>query len=242
MKKLLAMILCVMMLGAVCLAEELPVIQFRGVSLGTTLGEMKAATGERIDAASNTWMPSAIEDIIKGDSVVFLTGAFSLTEDAVMATEEQTAVAFLQDVVWDAAEVAGYSCTTMRYYVRPVQDGVLDMDDDHAMLYAGRYEIYAQMNQVEETVADLTAKLTQLYGTPEVEEKYEDFGFTTVLAESRTTWYGADDTEVVICANPFNSNVIYLSYVWRGAQPLIDTARECIVVETVDNSTNFNGL
>lgn len=236
MKRIFALILAVMMLGTACLAEELPEIRFLGVAFGTTLGEIEAEANKNIFAASPSYgyVPRVIDELITG-SDTFMLVSDDIAGDAV-----------LQESCSEVQEVAGHSCTTNRYYVRPVIDGELDMNDDHAILYAGRYRINNLKlieDKSEMIINDLTEKLTQLYGTPVVEEREEVvvvFATTVTQLASVTTWYGADNVEVVLYSS--SSGQVILTYVWRDAQALIDAACECIDVETVDNSINFGGL
>ena len=222
MKKVFAFLLAVMMLASVGCAwaeettEELPEIQFRGISFGTTIAEIEQIEKLWVEAYSDQWTETNIDNIILGKML--------MEEDVV--GEQAMLVEYLP-----VEEVAGYDCgMAYRYFVRPVENGQIVEDSSQAILYAGSYMLIPEsLDETPSAIADLTNKLTQLYGAP-------------VMDENMVVWHGANDVEVVLYNNG-SSNVVQLTYAWRGAQPLIDAARQSVSVPDEENvSQNFDGL
>ena len=217
MKKVLSMMIALMLLCSVCMAETLPEIYFRGIPFGTTIAEIEQIEQLWSEAYSDKWTETNIDNIMLGK----------------MLMEEDTVgeKAMMVECLSSVEEVAGYSCAmAYRYFVRPVENGQIVEDSSRAILYAGSYMLIAEsLDETPPAIADLTNKLTQLYGAP-------------VMDENMVVWHGANDVEVALYNNG-HSNIIQLTYAWRGAQLLIDAARQAVDSPVVvDNSQNFDGL
>lgn len=226
MKKILALLLAVLMLASIGCAwaegttEELPEIAFRDVQLGENCGKFK----KTVDVLKN-------ETILKG----FYPAHEYLTyriDDIILywdfnQNNETNNNALLKDVVLfgeigtyfnynGGTLVAGYKPSRVdAFFVRPVADGAIVANDDAAIFYAA---YYAFNNCDDAMEADLTSKLSSLYGTA---------GNTTVEQSKNApgnkyiVWYGANDTEVTLYRS---GRTICIVYAWRGAEALIDEA------------------
>ncbi|MBQ3483988.1 MAG: hypothetical protein IJA77_00630 [Clostridia bacterium] len=224
MKRLVALSLLMTLLCSACIAESLPEIRFRDITFGTTIGQIEAATGKDIPTFSSDWYGSL--------DWLFETAGFMLKEN-------RSVDAVLMESVREVKETAGYACSTRRFYVRPVKDGELDMDDDHAQLFIGQYQLYANsIEDAPDSVKDLTRMLSVLYGIPVVDETY-DPNQKGKLISSKSTWFGDHDTVISLYWCDI-SNEMNLIYAWHGAQSLLEAAYECGVDE--DNGNIFSGL
>lgn len=223
MKKVFALLLAVMMMACVAFAEEtkeeLPEINFRGATLGATLGEVKDILECNVYKGS-AWSYYNVGDILNSDISMLINGyPENANAERVILANEYLSV----------EDVAGYEPDmTSVYFVRPVIDGKLVTDDDSAIFYAGIYTFIESKEQTKVLYEDIANKLTSLYGEPQKDG-------------SRLYWLGKDNTEIDLILN--GTQFVRLSYVWLDAQALIDTAYTAVVNEpAVDNSTNTNGL
>lgn len=133
--------------------------------------------------------------------------------------------------------VAGYTTSGIKLYFAflPV-DGYLTYDESDTALYGAQYE-FKPTNR-EEMYNDLTNKLSELYGEP---AKVTDDSDMWGNAYTYTYWYGANDTELVLrCTDATNDTTdfyddeIFVSYVWRGGDDLLQQGSDAIKKEKSD--------
>lgn len=226
MKKIFCLLMAlVMLMGATGVfaeeTQELPEIDFRGVKLGSTLAEMQTVLEDNPYNAE-TYCGTDLSDIMF-DTYYLLSPHY---------THPENPVCFLEGArLANGRNVAGYEATYVgTYFVRPVTDGVISTDNAETVFYAGSYGF--EGGDIDTMVDDLEKKLTTLYGTPE-KQKVND---GTALI-----WYGANDTAISLWSYgryPY----VGLSYVWLGAETLIEEARNAYDPAPVDNTNNYNGL
>ncbi len=227
MKKTLCLLMAlVMLLGAtgVCAEEtqELPEIDFRGVKLGSTLADVQTVL-EVNPHNAETFCGTDLSEIMF-DFYYYASPKYAHPENPGCFLDEE--IGYLN------LDVAGYEADHVgMYFVRPVIDGIISDDNSEAIFYAGSYSFSS--GDINTTVDDLEKKLTTLYGTP---EKQKINGGTALV------WYGADDTAISLWSygtGPYAG----LSYVWLGAEALIDEAKNAYEAPApVDNTNNFDGL
>lgn len=102
MKKVLALLLVVMMMACVALAEEttekLPEINFRGATLGATLGEVKEILECNV-RNGNRYTIYTVNELLKNDLIWITMGD----------KDEKAANVYLADEEMFVDDVAGYS-------------------------------------------------------------------------------------------------------------------------------------
>ena len=134
-------------------------------------------------------------------------------------------------------DVAGYElCYARLFFARTLDgDGNVAKDEAHTALYGATYEVYAQPVDpaVEKTpsqaLEDLRAKLTSLYGEPEITGK-------------RSVWRGAEGTLLSLFPDGNSSNYIHIYYASETGDVLLDA---CLAAETAVEdafAANTNGL
>lgn len=136
-------------------------------------------------------------------------------------------------------DVAGYKTSeTELYFAYVPVDGVLTKTEDDSSLYGARYVFEAQ--NLDEMYADLTRKLTSLYGAPSDVKKQGD-------KYTYTYWYGANDTELVLKSTNWNDETgvfkdeIVIAYAWRKGDELLQNASDILKQEAIDKEAAVYG-
>ena len=239
MKRLLALVLAAMMLASVTCAwaegktEALPEITFRGVPFGANWAEFRNTLDVMKDVYPQGFGPGYAYISYRIDDIV-LNGYAGFNEDPLAVDTIFYGNGFDSYFRMTKTLVAGYELySAAPFFVRPVVEGAIVTDDDAAIFYAAYYEF---TNCDDDMEADLNAKLTSLYGTPE--------SITDEQGNNRIIWHGANDTEVILCRCNFGHN-IRITYAWLGAEALIDEALAVAAANlppAEDISGNTSGL
>ncbi len=206
--------------------RKLPEIDFRGIKLGATLAQVQEMLG--LDPYKpETFCGTDLSDIMF-DFCWFAAPKYMHPENP---------DCFLYGEIGHVdsnRNIAGHDAAwTELYFVRRTDDGEVSANDAEAVFYAGSYSFDAfSGNDIDAIIDDLEKKLTVLYGVP---EKQKSNGGNALV------WYGADDTAISLWS--YEHSYARLSYVWLGAEALIEEARNAYEAPApVDNSSNFNGL
>ena len=174
---LLALLLVLASAAALADAYDQPIL-FRGIPWGASYAELKE--------------PMNLEDLESG---INAAARFSYTTDAIIKTASSktyenkkysAVVGVSKDGIDAIGDVAGYELYKIFLYFAfvPDEDGSIVRDEEHTALYGAVYctlgPIGVQKTQ-EQSFEDVKAKLSSLYGEPEMEN-------------TRPIWRGADGT------------------------------------------------
>ncbi|MBQ8312457.1 MAG: hypothetical protein IJX84_04550 [Clostridia bacterium] len=220
MKKICAVLMVVILLMGMSCAfaqeanEELPVITFRNMRLGSTVKEIRADMDLSL-SKGNVWNLYDFSSIKAGRS-------FALEE--VAGADEVYLEYDLSGV-----DVAGFTCSYGKaLFFQPVVDGQLTSDEESAVLFGGFYDLFPNPEEMTAAEEELADKLTKLYGD-------------AVTEEELTVWHGVDNVDIVMyVAN--SSNQIRLSYLWMDAQDAISESFAQLTQKHEDRTGNNNGL
>lgn len=181
MKKLLVLVLVLLLVGSIALAQTDKVITFQDTSWGASYTEIdkKFSSYSISDMRGSLIKTFSIDEIIKDD------GGLDF---------EYTDINVVGSAYSPESQVAGYTTTGVDFYFayKPV-NGILTKELDDTMMYAARYEFATSDLDVME--ADLTSKLTGLYGEPDATDAGSNMWGTEF---KYIYWYGANDTGVAL--------------------------------------------
>lgn len=141
-------------------------------------------------------------------------------------------------------EVAGYKTKDVKvYFAYNIVDGVLTKNESDSALYGARYE-FDSLN-LEEMYADLTEKLTTLYGESAKTTKDTDL-YGNIY--TYTYWYGQNDTMVVLKSldsendsTGFYNDEIIIAYAWKKGDELLQKASDWLKEEATKEEQSVYG-
>lgn len=141
-------------------------------------------------------------------------------------------------------DVAGYKTKDITvYFAYTISDGVLNQNLSDSALYGARYE-FDSLN-LEEMYADLTEKLTDLYGEYSNTSKDTDL-YGNVY--TYTYWYGQNDTMVVLKSlnsendsTGFYDDEIVIAYAWKKGDELLQKASDWLKEEATNQEKSVYG-
>ena len=235
MKRLfLLLALAFLLIGAATLADayEKPIL-FRGIPWGTSYAELKGQMPlddleSGIKQAENDSL--TVERIIKTAS------------DRTYENKKYSAnIEVLKEGIDEIGEVAGYKLLGIRLYFAfvPDQDNSIVRDEEHTALYGAVYytlgpiEVYKTQ---EESVEDVKAKLTSLYGEPEI-------------VNTRPIWHGAEGTLASVNKSASNEGV-QIRYATEAGDAMLKACQDAEIAareaaqaaKEAAFSANTNGL
>ena len=199
-------------------AEDLPHIDFRGAELGSTAAEVSSALGEELYLTDSGSQLPVTTDQISIYEPISLNGVYGKE----YKPEVYNKFAYFQASFDD---VAGHDpMFSFLLFVKPIQDGVVSDVVEDSIFYGGCYLFNDNDKSIQ---ADLTDKLTGLYGEPEKEGDL-------------VIWRGANDTAITM--SKVGPTELNLSYVWYGADSLIEEAIAISENEETPANDSTNGL
>lgn len=181
MKKLLVLILTLLLFTAPAFAQTDKEITFQDTSWGTSYTEIdkKFSSYDMYDMRGSLFKTFSIEEVIKDEGGIDF---------------EYHDINVVGNTYSPESKVAGYTTTDVTFYFayKPV-NGILTKELSDTKLYAARYEFAT--SDLDSMEADLTSKLSGLYGEPEDTDAGENMWGTEF---KYVYWYGANDTAVVL--------------------------------------------
>lgn len=140
----------------------------------------------------------------------------------------------------EGIKIAGYELSgiIMRFAFVPDEDGLLIQDDQHTKLYFAQYKLSPK--DLDAAYADLTEKLSSLYGEPDsvTSENY-------LVDKNYTAWEGADNTILVLYSEvyPSGSKYIEIRYGTLDGDEWMQQAYDALIKqESIDAVSNIDGL
>ncbi len=138
------------------------------------------------------------------------------------------------------AKVAGYEIAGLYLYFvyLPGEDGILVKDKDHTALIYAYYKL--EPKDPDAVYADLVSKLTSLYGDVDLHQEKDPY-----ISYEQNLWYGAEGTMVSLVREdyPSGNHYIYIKYGFSGADDLMESAYDAVVLEeTLNAASNTDGL
>lgn len=141
-------------------------------------------------------------------------------------------------------DVAGYKTKDVNLYFSYVPvDGVLTKEKSDSALYGARYEF--EPIDFNSMYQDLTNKISSIYG------EHDNTTISTDIwgvVYTYRYWYGQNDTMIVLKgANAENDSTglyddeIYISYVWKKGDELLQTASDTLKKQAIDNESSIYG-
>ncbi len=233
MKKLLAiLIVCLLTFSAIfpVFAEEtsLKPILFRGIEWGSSYSDVLAA------------LPAEIKFYdLQTDSNRTVSN-YMLDESEGYFDGHVVGYTYARSSSLDGIKVAGYELAglRLRFAWVPGNDGLLVEDNIHTAFFFAEYEISPK--DLDAAYADLTAKLTSLYGEPAA-TKTDGY----IIDETYTVWYGGNNTMLVLLSKKYSSGSkeILIRYGTTDGDEWLQEAYEALILkETLDAASNVEGL
>jgi len=181
MKKLLALVLSLLLVGTIAFAQTDKEITFQDNAWGVSYTQInqKYSSYDIHDMSGKLIKTFSVDEVIKDD------GGLDF---------EYTDINVVGNAYTPESQVAGYTTTDVSFYFayKPV-NGILTKELSDTMMYAARYEFATSDLEVME--ADLTTKLTGLYGEPDATDSGSNMWGTEF---KYVYWYGANDTGVTL--------------------------------------------
>lgn len=211
-------------------AEEaaLNPILFRGIEWGTSYSEVLAKLPAKmkfydLKSDSNFTISSSMLGESKGYFDGHVTGYTSARSSSL-----------------EGIRVAGYELSglRLRFAWVPGNDGLIVEDNDHTALFFAEYEISPK--DLDSVYADLTKKLTSLYGEPAA-TKTDGF----IINETYTIWYGGNKTMLVLLSNEYSSGSkeILIRYGTTEGDEWLQKAYDALILkETLEAASSVDGL
>lgn len=233
MKKVVTLVLALIMVLAStsALAQYDKPILFRGVEWGVTHNEAVKS----LPAELNWWALDVSSSVYPVEHALYDEGRDYFNGEVGGYVSPRSSSIGKANLT-----VAGYAVddVTLRYAFIPNADGTLSKSSDTAKLYYAYYKL--DPKDPDAAYADLTTKLTTLYGDPD-----RSFTKSPYISYEYTIWYGADDT--VLCLEredyPSGSHYIYIKYATLKGNEWLSTAYDALVYEETKNAgSNLDGL
>lgn len=181
MKKLLALTLVLFLIGSVALAQTDKEITFQDTSWGTSYTEIdkKFSSYQLYDMRGKLIKTFSVDQIITDEGGIDF---------------EYNDINVVGNTYSPESKVAGYTTKDVTFFFayKPV-NGLLTKELSDTMMYAARYEFATTDLEVME--ADLTSKLSGLYGEPDATDSGSNMWGTEF---KYVYWYGANDTGVAL--------------------------------------------
>lgn len=208
MKKLLALILALLLFDSVALAQTDKEITFQDTSWGASYTEIdkKFSSYDMYDMRGGLIKTFSVDQIITDEDGIDF---------------EYHDINVVGNTYSPESKVAGYTTKDVTFYFayKPV-NGLLTKELSDTMMYAAKYEFATSDLEIME--ADLTSKLSGLYGEPDATDSGSNMWGTDF---KYVYWYGANDTGVVLIVhhpsvNTFLSedSVLLVYYTRQGDQ------------------------
>lgn len=208
MKKLLALILALLLFGSVALAQTDKEITFQDTSWGASYTEIdkKFSSYDMYDMRGGLIKTFSVDQIITDEDGIDF---------------EYHDINVVGNTYSPESKAAGYTTKDVTFYFayKPV-NGLLTKELSDTMMYAAKYEFATSDLEIME--ADLTSKLSGLYGEPDATDSGSNMWGTDF---KYVYWYGANDTGVVLIVhhpsvNTFLSedSVLLVYYTRQGDQ------------------------
>lgn len=205
-------------------------IFFRDIQWGGTYSEVKNQLYEFSwsEMYFDYMKTYSVGDIIYGDykGIDFANGGFNMVAHA-----------------YDETNVAGYITSDITlYFSFPVTENGLEIIENEAIFYGATYEFEPQ--DYDSMYADLTSKLTTLYGEPIKVEKETDW---LGIEETCTVWQGANDVLVSLRGEDVENeeelweDSLTINYAWEEGDNLLTKASEQIKKEALDSESTAYG-
>lgn len=207
-------------------------IFFREIQWGSTYSEVKNQLYEFdwYEMYSDYMKTYSVGDIIYGDykGIDFTNGGFNMVVHPFSNKE---------------TNVAGYTTSDINlYFSFPVTENGLEIIEDDAVFYGATYEFEPQ--DYDSMYADLTSKLTTLYGEPIKVEKETDW---LGIEETCTVWEGTNDVLVSLRGEDVENeeelweDSLTINYAWKEGDNLLTKASEQMKKEALDNESTAYG-
>lgn len=237
---MLTSVLAMSFLSASAVAEEAKEITFRDISWGTSYTTVNDAHGEwSLMPMSGDWCVTPSVDAV-------------LMDNSYEGIDfEYTDINIVASALNGELDVAGYTTSELwLYFSYTSSDGILSKEESDSALYGATYKF--ETKNLEEMAADLTAKLSSIYGDPERSAVDTDIWGNKY---TYTYWSGANDTELCLKktdsindSTGFYNDEIAISYAWRKGDELLQEASDILAQEAIDaessvyGNSNTNGL
>lgn len=234
MKKTLAVLMCVCVLltSVVAWAEEdssdAKTILFRKINWGTSFTEVLSKLPEELKFSD-----------LREDSNYTVAG--TMTDDRSDYFDGHVVGStYARSSSLKEMKVAGYELAglRLRFAWVPGENGLIVEDNDHTALFYAEYEI--EPKDLDAVYADLTAKLTSLYGEP---ASTKSSGLT--IDCKYTIWNGADGTMLVLVSKKYSSGSknIYIRYGTTEGDTWLQNAYQALILqESIEAASNVDGL
>lgn len=233
---------CCALLGMTVSAETDKEILFRDIAWGTNYSEVQQLLSDFdwYDMSFDYMNQYPVEEILT-DNHEYFSDDYSnggINMIALPFTKKET-------------DVAGYTTSDIELFFSYIPvDGALSKEDTDTALYGARYEFSPK--DLSAMSADLTEKLSSLYGEPDDISKATDlWGNKTAI----TRWYGANDTVVALRTLDSSGDTtglyddeLWISYAWEKGDDLLKDADNAVsALDAADEATNYgngntNGL
>lgn len=206
-------------------------ILFKDIPWGTNYTDVDNILGEfnLLKIAGESFQTKSIDDIIYGD---YKGIDFKYNDINIIGSSLDNNV-----------DVAGYTPEKIQVFLSYVPvNGIITHADEDSSLYGAQYE-FLPIN-IDQMESDLKEKLSSLYGEPSEEKNDKDWLNTSM---HYTFWYGANDTELVLKSvrpsknDTFTENEIYISYIWKKGDELLQTAEDILANNASANEASVSG-
>lgn len=205
-------------------------ILFRDVQWGNTYSEVKSQLYEFSwsEMHFDCMKTHSVGDIIYGDykGIDFTNGGFNM-------------VAYS----YNETNVAGYTTSDIAlYFSFPVTENGIEIIEDDAVFYGATYEFEPQ--DYGSMYADLSSKLTTLYGEPIKVEKETDL---LGIEETCTVWEGENNVLVSLRGEDMKNkeelweDSLTINYAWKEGDNLLTKASEQMKKEALDSESTAYG-
>lgn len=215
MKKFFIFLLALMLFVPAVFADTENEIVFHGIPWGISVNELADQLKERK-------IPVKSSDIESGEDMAIWTYQFG---NSYQYDIESTGHKILINCLGNpgAVRIAGYPVNTIELYAHyDITDGVLKMDSGNSKYYFSSIWFDVSDEMAVSVYADLSKKLSVLYGTGE--EGTSKYGSSTTY--SYTVWNGANNTAVCLYRSVSTSSVYQHVNLMYGKADCEQTLRE----------------
>lgn len=211
-------------------AEEVTLspILFRGIEWGTSYSEVL------------TKLPTEMKFYdLKSDSNYTISNSM-LGESKDYFDGHVVGYTYARSSSLEGIKVAGQELSglRLRFAWVPGDDGLIVEDNDHTALFFAEYEIAPK--DLDSAYADLTMKLSSLYGKPTA-TKTDGY----IIDETYTVWYGGNKTMLVLLSKKYSSGSkeILIRYGTTEGDEWLQKAYDALILkETLEAASNVDGL